>query len=493
MRAPLDMIGVAPDDDAVDASPERWSAANNVFARSGRMQRSAGDLLVIDTAGKAPRVMVQATFGGLAYLVYACDAGIFAHNGDHEFDISPADWTAPGASAVWTATTLHGAPVINVSDRDPVYWAGDTLTACAALPDWPASGRCLAIRAHKTFLFAVGMISEGPGVVRISDSAEPGTMPAAWGPAAENLADVRDLGGVVLDASPLGDELLIYSETEIHGASFVGGTYIWSMRSVHTGAGLANTGALAVSSGGTHVFVASDGDILECAGQAPQSLIDGRALDDFRATRAGDALVFSAPQIRSVVVAYDSGSGALDRSLVLEDRTGHIGYRAGGFACVTVAEPLSQSSGGAWSDAVTSWAEAVGGWGGSFGPRPGQVALVGSAAGVSVLEGGADDAVSATLSRSPVDLTGGARAQVRALEPVVLGDAGTVLQFRVSTAEFQGGPVSLTRAVHFVIGRDRVVHVLTSGRYVGVEVSSNGAGHWRLSKIAIDWEGAGQW
>ena len=234
-RMPVKLQGMMPDVIAEDVPANYWNRVNNVLFKNGETVRIAQDFPTLPGATTTPRVCVFNNFQLGRYWVYANENGIWAHDGTAETEITPdTGWTgAFDPDVYWTATILGGIVYINASDRDPVFWGGDTANKAAPLPDWPSGERCNALRAHKAFLFAIGIDKNLGQRVRWSDAAEPGTVPQHWTPAADNLAGFVDLAPTsapAFDGAPMRDSFIVYKTESLWSFDFIGGNDVFAAR-----------------------------------------------------------------------------------------------------------------------------------------------------------------------------------------------------------------------------------------------------------------------
>ena len=198
-RASLPLRSVTPDLIPQDAPQDAWNMARNVLFRNGESVAAGNDLPVFPFASTNPETMVYVEPFDTGYWVYASEDGVFATDGSVEYDITPTLWTGFTSGTVWTSCVINGLAVVNASTSAPVWWDGNPANPCTILPDWEVGGRCLCMRAHKAFLFAIGYISDNGARVKWSDAAEPGTVPQVWTPAADNLAGFVDLAPLFTD------------------------------------------------------------------------------------------------------------------------------------------------------------------------------------------------------------------------------------------------------------------------------------------------------
>lgn len=508
-RETLSLHGVAPDLIPQDAPAEVWNTAQNVWFKNGEAVRAIGDRPTLPTA-RTPLVLIFTRSVGTGYWVYATEAGIYAHDGAVEYDITPAGGWAVGAGAVCTACVLSGIVYLNASSRDPVLWAGNPVVPAQPLPDWPAGGRCLSLRAHKNFLFGVGFVSEGDQRVRWSDAAAPGEAPQAWTPAADNLAgyiDLAPLWSPCREAETLRDDLLVYKEESIWGLRFVGGNAVFQARKLFSEHGIAQTGALCSGPNDEHLFVGDDGDVYLTDGTAVRSVLDGRAQRAFYAdfTSAARDAVFSCAALSreklGLVVYPSASSTAGSLCLVYDFVGGDIGFRempqvlcaAEGQALLDVGE-LNTWDGDpeAWQSDRTLWNEVAPASsvddvviGGAFGFR-----LISDPAAGDFVTG----PVEALLGKSGIAFGDPQRRKLATrLWPKVTGAPGDVLRFRVGGQEVTGGPVSWAPEVAFTLGAPGPLDCFVEGRYLSLQVASSGGSPWRLGSLDVEFRGVGKW
>ncbi|QDY70133.1 hypothetical protein [Qingshengfaniella alkalisoli] len=505
-RETIELRSLAPDLIPEDAPLNAWNNGANVLFKNGESIRSRGDKATLTGAEVTPRTAVYVEPFDQGYWVYATDAGIFVHDGTNEFDITPVSWGTPTANSVWTSDVINGLAVINCSSMDPVYWDGMTGNPCEPLPDWPAGGRCLAMRAHKNFLFAIGMVSEGDQRVRWSDAAEAGIIPQEWTPSASNLAgfvDLAPLSSPCIDGKTLHDSMLIYKRASVWSLDFVGGNTVFTARKLFANVGI--LGANAVTSGpdDVHLFAGSSGDIYLTDGAQVRSVLDGRAqrtfYEDFSA--AGD-LVFSAVTLHREKMGFIIYPGAGDsmgtRAIAYDFASGDIGMRdMPGVTCAAEGQELQDVGAlnewdgdpGVWNDDDTGWNHVI-------AAETVDDCLIGGDFGFRVLEGGDTGAstVAARLEKSGLSFGDAQRRKmIRAIWPKVRGREGDIVTFRVGGQERSGGAMRWADPVAFAIGSDDPVEVFVQGRYMVLEVTSDGGEPWRMGTIDVEYRGAGTW
>jgi hypothetical protein len=97
------------------------------------------------------------------------------------------------------------------------------------LPNWPADARTKLIRVYKTFLVAIGVqesTDEKDNIVWWSDACYNSGLPPNWDytdPTSFSGQQTVGAGnGKLVDARPMGDTLIIYSERSAHSMQFTG-------------------------------------------------------------------------------------------------------------------------------------------------------------------------------------------------------------------------------------------------------------------------------
>jgi hypothetical protein len=194
--------------------------------------------------------------------------------------------------ADWSTCRVGAQTFMNHPDSFPMSW-GDWNNAdqnyCKWLPfgpgkTWEQAGcSTFVLRAHKNFLWALGMVENGeilPDRVRWSHPMESNGVPYSWMPPddvdASSIAGYVDLGrgGAVVGGESLRDRFVIYSDEAINVMDFTGDALGWRRRSVSSSAGLIGKEAV-IEVNGIHYFISRD-DILMFDGNQVSSLLHNR-------------------------------------------------------------------------------------------------------------------------------------------------------------------------------------------------------------------------
>lgn len=274
--------GIASDTPAVELGPDFYSNGSNVLFRRGFAQRVLGSRAVYGTLPVDPVLhMLNARVDTTNFWLFWGADEVHALETSNSDDVTPSGGlTAVSQPWQYASTLLNGVPVFTNGFEAPQYWAGNPATPFASLTDWPAATICKSIVAFKFHLFALDI--DGPGghfenQVKWSDAAEPGTIPAAWTPAADNEAGDAILGdtpGPAYMGLPLRGSLLIYKRSSTYGVDYVGGNEVFSFRTLFTSSGALTRHAVC-DVNGQH-FAVTDGDIVLTDGTNRRSVGQGR-------------------------------------------------------------------------------------------------------------------------------------------------------------------------------------------------------------------------
>ena len=516
-RTPLLLYSIAPDRIPQDAPEDHWTDANNVLFKNGETVRIPPDRTTLDGATHPARTAIYTISSkGARYWVYASEAGIWAHDGTTETEITPdSGWTSAYApNENWTSCSMGGIVYFNGSERDPVYWAGDTSKKAEVLPDWPSGGRVNALRAHKNFLFAIGALDGNFIGQRLnwSDAAEPGTVPQHWSPAADNLAGFVDFtaeAAPLLGGETLRDNFLLYKSEGVYQATFVGGNDVFAFRKLFSEHGIAGVNAVTTGIDDVHVFAGDDGDMYMTDGVEVISILDQKAqrkyYSEFEANERRTFVSLTLAREKLALMCYQgfgAKEGTCNRAVIFNFIDRSISFRD--VADVTCGSEGSQifptsSQGGDWDSDNDSWDSDDTIWNSFIEELSVDDAVVGALDGFHLLTNvsGADEAgkeITARVERYGLALGNAEiRQDIVRCWPKVVGAPGDVLHFQFGFQEIAGGPFSLTQVIDFTIGQQRHIDFMAQGRYFAVFVSSKGGSAWRLGSMDFEVRAAGEW
>ena len=289
--------GVNSDIEPWDLPPDALTDGINYRLSANKLQSVGGTKPVGPSTGDQMGHMNQSTdFSGNSTWVLAGENSIKLYDGQGYTDIGTSlvrDARFANLDPVkWSSCRIGQVVFLNHPQLYPIYWV-DGEPEAKPLPwhinddgsveTWDDKGySCRIIRAHKNFLFALGM-QEGAEEYRDkvwwSHPAEPNGIPFSWRPTIEEPSSIAGWvnlgrGGSIVGGDSLRDSFVIYSEEAINIMDFTGDSLGWRRRSVSSAAGLASKEALAEVQG-MHYFI-SPGDIQTFDGNSIGSIMHNR-------------------------------------------------------------------------------------------------------------------------------------------------------------------------------------------------------------------------
>lgn len=202
----------------------------------------------------------------------------------------PTDWSFGKELYV---NPLSNLPVI-VNEGMPYYitTVSSGSNQMKLADGWGKNMTARSVVSFKGYLFAFGVTVDSilyEDTVFWSDVAAPDTYPTDWGfnlsSGNINLASpiegsqggynqLSAIGGTLIAAAEFGDNLYLFTESEVFRVSFVGGAFIFKFQKVLTGKGaMSPTSVVALENG---LLVIGSNDIYLFNGQSAQSLSSSR-------------------------------------------------------------------------------------------------------------------------------------------------------------------------------------------------------------------------
>ena len=497
-RQTVHLHSMAPDLIPEDVSGEYWNRAVNCVFRNGETVAAGNDLAVMASATIVPWTMVYVEPFDQGYWVYADKTAIKVSDGTNETDITPVDWAVGQVTEpVFTSCVTNGLAVINSSSRAPVYWDGILTNVCQPLPDWPVGGTCNAMRAHKNFLMAVGMTSEGGQRLRWSTAAEAGTIPDSWTPLASNQAgflDLAPLSSSCLDGLSMRDDFMVYKRETIWRMVFVGGNDIFAVQKAFAEQGCAATNAVGRGPNDEHLFLTSAGDMAVTDGVQVTSILSGKAQRTFYADfQNGQGSVFSVFNLNREKlggVIYPGGGDTLGTTMVLFDyESADISFRqVANTRCAAIGRYLEDvGDQNEWDGDPRAWDSDNTAWNQQVTAQTVEDVLLGTTEGIKLF-GGDPVALPVSMEKSslPLDQSKQYRRMISRIWPKVVGDTGDIIKVRLGGQESAGGPTTLNPDVNYVIGSGLPIDAFIQGRYLTIMLSSTDTSPWRWGSFDIE-------
>ena len=503
-RVSILLHSTSPDLMPADAPADVWNVASNVAFRNNETIAASADIPAFTGASIDPLVLIYAEPLGQNYWVYANKTGIYVTDGTTETDITASGWaTGQASDAVFTACAINGFVVINSSSKDPVYWDGQLGNVCEPLPDWPSGGRCLAMRNHKNFLFAVGFTSEGGQRVRWSDAAPAGEIPSEWSPTSSNFAgfvDLAPLSDPVVDGLTMRDAFICYKNDSTWSFNLVGGNEVFNVQQLFAEYGCAATNAVGRGPNDEHMLITSSGDIAITDGINFTSLLSGRAqrtfYNDFDGANTALYGVTTLMREKLGVVAYPTaGSSYANKLLLFDYDSGDISFRDLGDATCVASGRFTNDLGDAnqWNGQTDTWDQIARSWNGDLKSTTVDDVVFGLSDGFALFAG-SELAMSVSLEKEGMAFGNPqSRKLINRIWPKISGNPGDLVYFRVGGQEVSQGPTTLSDPIAFTIGGNAPLDTFITGRFLTILAQSSGTAPWRLGSFDVEFKEVGQW
>jgi len=490
--------GVAADPSANEVAEDFYTAASNVHFRDGFAGRVLGSRAAYGALPTAVLHLLNARIDTSNFwLVFGADE-IHALETSNADDVTGSALTPVTQPWQWATGLLNGVPVATNGLDAPRYWAGDVGTPFATLPDWPAATLCKSIVPFAFHLVAFDI--DGPSghfqnQVKWSGVAEPGSVPSAWTPAADNEAGDAELSetpGPNLLGVPLRGSLAIYKRSSVYSMDYVGGNDIFAFRQVFSNSGALTRHAVADLSDGRH-FVVGDGDIYITDLVSRHTVARDRMRDFVFNQLDQDNYenlfaVYHRAKNEVWVCFPEQGSQYCTLAVVYDVQHDSWGVRVlPNVTCAAIGIVNDTSPSEAWTDAAYTWEDAARLWN-----RPNYSLAVESlvtGAGTTATQHDTQDAVTMAASLSRYDLTFAEPERVKFVKRLhVRGKTGNgTLYVRV------GARMTPTEAITWasevtLVEAEQIVDVFAQGRYISVEIRSEDADVWTVTGIDLEAE-----
>jgi hypothetical protein len=380
-----------------------------------------------------------------------------------------------------------------------MYWPGAPASPFLELPDWPATTICKALVAHRYHLFALDI--DGPGgtfpmQLLWSDAAEPGAVPASWTPAADNeagSADLSDTPGPLLTAQSLRGSLLIYKRSATYAADYVGGNQVYDVRPLFTSSGALTRHAVA-DVNGQH-FVVCDGDIILTDGTSRRSVAQGRMRDfvfqQIDMTNYEALFVLYNRAKNEVWVCFPEAGETLCTLAAVYDLSGDTwaarSLPSVSCAAIGVVNDVAESE--AWDADAESWDDDLSLWNQQNFNLATEALILGEPTTPAMIQVETADAVAVQATLGKYDMTFGEPERVKfakRLHVRALAGYGTLF-VRAGARMTPSGSITWSNEVTLT-EPEQIVNLFAQGRYISVEIRSQGVELWRISGFDIEAE-----
>lgn len=334
-------LGLIKDTPPFENPSPAWTNVNNVRFRKSSLEKMGGYFPVHnDTLPTTPPLVVFQR-GFTPDTIYATGTQIYMIQGKDHLPVGKAGMVYNANSMYpWRYCTLSNAVVL-VNEVDVPQGLLPHEGEFKDLPGWgqpqgpdgpTATWRCKNIRSYRNYLFALHMIENGfeyPQRIRWSNVAYVNSLPADWienDPAKDGgFNDLSDCTGSLLDAVPLRDSLVVYTDQETYLIDYIGGDLVFSFKKLFSDSGVIAP-RCAVEFEGKH-FVISQNDIFIHNGSTRQPVASGRVKDflieEISSVNPLATKVVALPHMKEIWICYAAPgqSEIVDRiTNVWEDR-----------------------------------------------------------------------------------------------------------------------------------------------------------------------------
>ena len=510
MRVDINQIGqLITDQPGWQLEPGDITTAHNVRWGDNQVGTVAG-YSTFFTATQAPYFVMPVTDGTNYYWIYMSLTDGFIYNGSSSTEItrtSGGDYTGTSTDR-WNGCIVNGVPVVNNGVDDPqMFTPVQTTSDLALLTGWNTNWKAKVMRQYKNFLIALNVTKssvEYPHMVKWSDVADSGTVPADWDETSTtNLAGENHLSetdGIVVDAVQLRDEMIIYKEDSVFGMQYIGGNFVFRFRRIQgLGGILAQQCAIEFQGGHFVVGGADTRDIYVHDGQSATSVVDKRVRDGFYSDLDQDnyASSFVVPNFvkNEILVCYPSNGATLpNKALVWNYVDDKWSFRdlpssttCGNIGIVDVSaytwDTLPYSTWDLWTD---TW--------GTRQYSPVSDTLVMGSTDLDFYkfeDGNQFDGVDPTVTIERVGLDLGNTTDVHLVKTIYPYVEGGSVDVRIGHQSSPNDSVTWDGPYTFDPSSDYKIDVRVTGRLHAIRFSSNNNVQWALRGYGLDVEKVG--
>jgi hypothetical protein len=437
-------------------------------------------------------------------------------------DVTGDDDYTGGTWPIWSGGSFHGVPILNHNNLTdyPQQW-DSTAEKMKDLDNWPANYYASIMVFYKTYLVALDVTKAGtryPFLVKWSHPADPGAVPNSWDETDPTTdageATLGDSRGILVDAKPLANSLIIYKEDAAYSMTISNSSFIFRFDKVQASVGLFAVGC-AQEYFRKH-FVVTQDDIVLFNGSQTESIIDKKMRKYFFSNVdsefAAKTFVFpNYPQKEMWICFVETGNptGKINKALVWNwtDNTWTVRdlpeiHRAayGKITEVSVlgGESFDSSSGVAF-DADT----------GAFGSRDPQPVeqnplMCSSNNGNQLLRGDISNTFDGTPFSSHLERTGmtiigrdrfGAPKldqtrvkQINAIWPKIVADPNAIIKISCGSQEKPKDAIEWEGPYDFDPAVDEFVNFTTAGKYIAVRFEEENGLYWEMDSYQLELE-----
>lgn len=491
--------GLIADQPAQELPPNAWTTVANMRFRDGCAEKFLGHAQVFTAPSVTPYYLQPFATSTVRYWLHAGLAAVYSDDGTTRANITGTALTATSANR-FTGGVLNGVAVLNNQADVPQFWAGTG--TLAALTGWNAAWRCKSLRPFKNFLVALHVTKGAtvyPHMVKWSDAADPGAVPASWNEAdparfagEQDLAETSDW---MVDSLSLGDANIIYKQRSMYAMRFIGGSQVFEFRRLPGNYGMLTQGC-AVETPNGHVVLCA-GDVVLHNGGEPKSIISGRDRSwlfdtQIDPTNVAKCFVAANPGKSEVWVCYpEVGQSTCTAAMVwnwdsdtwTRRQLPNITHASAGLLGYTTSDAWSADS-ASWDSDATAWDQ------NDLASPSTRLLMASTAPAIYLADSGltfSGTTNAATLERIGMAFDDPDRVKLlRSISPRVDAPAGTQIHVTVGASMTAEESPTWSAPVTYTVGQTFKADAFATGRFLAVRFSDSGGPRWRIKSYTAD-------
>jgi len=504
-RIKLDPFGVTIDTNPHDVDESVYTDALNMRFTNNAAEKMYGETEGTTITEQATHLLFNGDHSAPRW-IYMGDGLVRTTDFATDTDLSNVATVASGTN--WDATLFNTLPILNNTVDAPWYWDKSLASDVAALPAFPASTTCEAIRPFRSFLIALNITESGTEQVNRliwSDSSDAGALPASWDIADPTTlagdAYLTDDRGEIVDGCQLRDMFVIYKTHSIYLMRLIGGSSVMRVDKVQVNSGLLAKNCVTEFKGRHFVF--GDGDIYLFDGQNIESIANKRVrnkiFNDIDSTNSPSSYVVRNDQLNEIWLCYpESGSTYSNKAAIWNWEDNSWTFRslpdsrhiAAGLTNFIASPTYAASTGTYASYAGTTYSPA------SANATADSLASAATLA-INTLEETNDiDGVAMPSKLEKLTMALGDEDQIKLISsvtPRITANAGTTIYIRIGTQNMPDDTISWSSEVAYVVGTDREAYFTEKGRYISIRMRTQDTDtHWKCHGFSFDFNYSGK-
>ena len=407
----------------------------------------------------------------------------------------------------WQGDALGGVLVVNNGIDVPQSYL-QSGSRFVDLAHWPSTLRCQVIVPFRNHLIALNLTDNGtalPYSIRWSDAIPEGasnngstTWTTASTASESNQITVGGTKGHLLNAIPLGNDLLVYKEDSIYSLTFTGGTFTFALRERFKDIGLFARDAVVQISNNEHVLVSTN-DVVMHNGSTLKSVIDDQVrtylFSQIDSASASKTFLVHNKVRNEVWICYpktNATNGFPDEALIWNYRDNTWSIRALPGVNYIARGIVNPDLANTWTATSTTWAADTLTWAQQpYNPTIDSLLMCGTNDTKLYLadSGITFDGTAITSRMERIGLTAGSPSAVKSITKVFPRIEGTGTVNISVGAELQANQgVSYSDPVSFTIGTDSEIDCRVRGRYLALKFENTTGNQFNMSGYAVESE-----